>query len=207
MKVLILTCNTGGGHNAAAAALRRELESRGHTCAVADALSFGPKHFSEVISHLHTIAYRYFPKIYGAGYRKKEERVLGEDETSFEYKMNAICVPQLYRYLLSGGFDAIVTPHVFPAEMLTRLRRKYEYKKPFYFIATDYTCSPCVDEITPDYWVIPDERLIPEFTARGIPEDRLLPLGIPPTRQWPPMWTGMWPGGCCTCPSRGRWCW
>ena len=26
MKVLILTCNTGGGHNAAAAALRRELE-------------------------------------------------------------------------------------------------------------------------------------------------------------------------------------
>ena len=30
MKVLILTCNTGGGHNAAAAALRRELESRGH---------------------------------------------------------------------------------------------------------------------------------------------------------------------------------
>ena len=35
MKVLILTCNTGGGHNAAAAALRRELESRGHTCAVA----------------------------------------------------------------------------------------------------------------------------------------------------------------------------
>ena len=105
--------------------------------------------------------------------------MLGEDETSFEYKMNAICVPQLYRYLLSGGFDAIVTPHVFPAEMLTRLRRKYEYKKPFYFIATDYTCSPCVDEITPDYWVIPDERLIPEFTARGIPEDRLLPLGIP----------------------------
>ena len=63
--------------------------------------------------------------------------------------------------------------------MLTRLRRKYEYKNPFYFIATDYTCSPCVDEITPDYWVIPDERLIPEFTARGIPEDRLLPLGIP----------------------------
>lgn len=76
MKVLILTCNTGGGHNAAAAALRRELESRGHT-AVADALSFGPKHFSEAISHLHTIAYRYFPKIYGAGYRKKRSECWG----------------------------------------------------------------------------------------------------------------------------------
>ena len=80
MNILILTCNTGGGHNAASAALRRELESRGHTCTVADALSFGPKHFSEAVSHLHTIAYRYFPKIYGAGYRQKEKRVLGEDE-------------------------------------------------------------------------------------------------------------------------------
>ena len=56
MRILILTCNTGGGHNAAASALRRELESRGHTCSVADALSFGPRHFSEAISHLHTIA-------------------------------------------------------------------------------------------------------------------------------------------------------
>lgn len=179
MRILILTCNTGGGHNAAASALRRELESRGHTCSVADALSFGPRHFSEAISHLHTIAYRYFPRIYGMGYRKKEERVLRQDETSFEYKMNAICVPRLYRYLLQGGFDAIITPHVFPAEMLTRLRRKYNYKKPFYFIATDYTCSPCVDEITPDYWIIPDRRLIQEFSARGIPEEKLLPLGIP----------------------------
>lgn len=179
MKILILTCNTGGGHNAVAAALRHVLEARGHTCTVADALSFGPKHFSEAISHLHTIAYRYFPKIYGIGYRAKEERVLGEDETSFEYKMNSVCVPQLYRFLLQGGYDAVVAPHVFPAEMMTRLRRKYEYSKPFYFIATDYTCSPCVDEITPDYWIIPDKRLIPEFACRGIPEERLLPLGIP----------------------------
>lgn len=179
MNILILTCNTGGGHNAASAALRRELESRGHTCTVADALSFGPKHFSEAVSHLHTIAYRYFPKIYGAGYRQKEKRVLGEDETSFEYKMNAICVPRLYQYLRKGRFDAVVTPHVFPAEMLTRLCRKYGRTKPFYFIATDYTCSPCVDEITPDCWVIPDRRLIPEFTERDIPEERLLPLGIP----------------------------
>ena len=29
MKILILTCNTGGGHNAAVAALRRELAIKG----------------------------------------------------------------------------------------------------------------------------------------------------------------------------------
>ena len=68
MKVLILTCNTGGGHNAAAAALRRELESRGHTCAVADALSFGPKHFSEAISHLHTVRFPWKkPSLFSSG--------------------------------------------------------------------------------------------------------------------------------------------
>ena len=30
MKIAILSCNTGGGHNAAAAALAEELAARGH---------------------------------------------------------------------------------------------------------------------------------------------------------------------------------
>ena len=77
MKVLILTCNTGGGHNAAAAALRRELESRGHTCAVADALSFGPKHFSEVISTCTPSPTGISPKYTGRATAKKRSECWG----------------------------------------------------------------------------------------------------------------------------------
>ena len=39
MKVLILSCNTGGGHNAAGAAVAEALERRGHTAVLTDFLS------------------------------------------------------------------------------------------------------------------------------------------------------------------------
>lgn len=183
MKVLILSCNTGGGHNSASQALKEELQRRGIECQVTDALSFGPRYFSELISKLHTIAYRYFPKVYGAGYRSKEQLIPADQET-FESRMNAICVPRLYRYLHNNHFDTIITPHVFPAEMLTRIRRKYCVTWKSYFIATDYTCSPCVNEIRPDYWIIPDERLRPEFVQKGIPENRIVALGIPTAKRF-----------------------
>ena len=41
MKVLLLSCSTGEGHNSAAYALQEELESRGVACVLADPVAFG----------------------------------------------------------------------------------------------------------------------------------------------------------------------
>lgn len=38
-----------------------------------DALQFLPKSTADLISHGHDFAYRYAPKIYGAGYRREEK--------------------------------------------------------------------------------------------------------------------------------------
>ena len=43
MKIAILSCNTGGGHNAAAAALAEELAARGHESKTYNTLDFLPK--------------------------------------------------------------------------------------------------------------------------------------------------------------------
>ena len=40
MKVLILSCNTGGGHNSCAKAIGAELLNRGHTYETDDALLY-----------------------------------------------------------------------------------------------------------------------------------------------------------------------
>ena len=40
MRVLILTCNTGGGHNACAKAIQEVFVENGHSCETADAISF-----------------------------------------------------------------------------------------------------------------------------------------------------------------------
>ena len=54
MRVLILTCNTGGGHNAVAAALRDSLQRCGASCDVMDGLGFISKKASKFVSKWHT---------------------------------------------------------------------------------------------------------------------------------------------------------
>ena len=46
-------------------------------------------------------------------------------------------------------------------------------------IETDYTCIPFWEETDCDYYIIPHYELIDEFTAKGIPRERLKPYGIP----------------------------
>lgn len=49
MKVLILSCNTGGGHNAAAFALKESLEFHHHEAEVLDLMRLGRKHTSALV--------------------------------------------------------------------------------------------------------------------------------------------------------------
>ena len=68
MKVLILTCNTGQGHNSASAALCDAFAARGIVCDKVDALSFLSERVSDFISAWHTRIYRYLPWVFKKGY-------------------------------------------------------------------------------------------------------------------------------------------
>lgn len=68
MHILILTCNTGAGHNSAASAIREELEQHGDTCTCMDALRLESAEFSKLVCTVHALTYRYTPKLYGKGY-------------------------------------------------------------------------------------------------------------------------------------------
>ena len=50
MKALILSCNTGQGHNAAGKAILENLTQRGIVCEMADALAFAGEKVSKVTS-------------------------------------------------------------------------------------------------------------------------------------------------------------
>ena len=73
MKVLILSCNTGGGHNSCARAIGTELQRRGHSYETDDALLYVSKGTSRFVSNWHVRFYRYFPKLYNKGYQYAEE--------------------------------------------------------------------------------------------------------------------------------------
>ena len=50
MKALILSCNTGGGHNAAGHAMKEAYERAGHRCDVVDTIALTNQKMSDFVS-------------------------------------------------------------------------------------------------------------------------------------------------------------
>ena len=179
MRVLILTCNTGGGHNAVAAALAESFRRLGVSSDTADGLSFISQKASRFVSKWHTRFYRRYPKLYKAGYMSAENDAESNDRDNPVYRYMARGARRLDRAIQDGGYDAVVCVHVIPAMMMTELRRQHETGPVFCFVSTDYTCSPTVGGCTPDVCVIPHEELAEEFVSCGIARETLLAAGIP----------------------------
>ena len=179
MRVLILTCNTGGGHNAVAAALAESFRRLGVSSDTEDGLSFISQKASRFVSKWHTRFYRRYPKLYKAGYMSAENDAESNDRDNPVYRYMARGARRLGRAIQDGGYDAVVCVHVIPAMMMTELRRQHETGPVFCFVATDYTCSPTVGGCTPDICVIPPEELAEEFVSCGIARETLLAAGIP----------------------------
>mgnify|MGYP000001815621 FL=1 len=72
MKVLILSCNTGGGHNAAASALKESLNFYHHEAEVLDLMSLGRKHTSALVGGAYVKLVSVFPAGFGALYQLGE---------------------------------------------------------------------------------------------------------------------------------------
>ena len=178
MKVLLLSCNTGEGHNSAGRAICAALLEKGAEVEMLSALDFASKGYSNLICAVHTQTYLKATRFYGNSY-DAFERMRGKKGASFAYCLNAIYAQKLYRYIVSKGFDTVIATHVFPAEALTYIRRRYPVNFNAYFVATDYTCSPFVDETEMDAYFIPHGDLAEEFAAKGIDPDRLIATGIP----------------------------
>jgi len=182
MRVLILTCNTGGGHNAVAAALTESFRKLGASCDTMDGLSFISQKASRFVSRWHTRFYRRYPKLYKAGYMSVEGDAESNDRDNPVYRYMARGARRLDRTLQAGGYDAVVCVHVIPAMMMTEARRSRADAPVFCFVATDYTCSPTVGTCTPDICVIPHAELAQEFISCGVAADSLLAAGIPVRR-------------------------
>lgn len=179
MKLLILTCSTGGGHNSAAKAIAQAAKDIGVECTVADALRFLPGLDGKVISHGHTFVYRHLPRLFGVGYRR-EERGGGARAFRIESCRGARA---LYKFISAGGFDAVITVHVFAGFMLSSLRAKNMLKIPAALVATDYTCSPGVADCGLDLTFVP-YGLTGEFVSCGLKAERVVETGIPVSKEY-----------------------
>ena len=176
MKILILSCNTGEGHNSAGRAVKEYLELQGHQVVMEDMMLLKGARTSKAVGGAYVGIVKHCPLLFGLGYRLGGW-VSSDKRKSPVYYACSLLEGTLQRYLEQNRFDAIVTPHLYPAETLTAMKKKGWLKIPVVAIGTDYTCIPFWEETDCDYYVIPHEDLIDEFAKRGVPREKLLPWG------------------------------
>ncbi len=178
MKVLILSCNTGQGHNSAALAVEEALRLQGAECTVRDALTLSGKNTSKYAENIYVSITTHIPAAFGGIYHLGSF-ISNSRVKSPVYWANTRYAQILGDYVKNGGFDAVVCSHLFPAEALTCLRRKGLLSVKTYAVATDYTCIPFWEETELDYYFLPHRDLKGEFVKKKIPEKKLLCTGIP----------------------------
>ncbi len=183
MKILILSCNMGEGHNTAGRAVYEKFCQMGVECDFEDALAIAGMKVSRAVNNTYvgitTSIPGMFGWIYSVGRAVSDLNTNTLHVKSPVYAANALYRKKLAAFIRQGGYDVAVFSHLFPAECLTSLRKHGMIDIPFVNIATDYTCIPFWEETKPDYFVIPHPDLAEDFSSKGIPSETLLPFGIP----------------------------
>ena len=139
MKVLILSCNTGEGHNSCAAALEEECRNQNIPCDTEDALRFISPEVSRFISNWHVRIYRHAPGLFRVGYRAAEDHPAQFHEGSALYRYLTQGAEKLCGFIAGSGYDTVICTHTFAALMVSEVVKTHLPNLKTCFIATDYT--------------------------------------------------------------------
>ena len=178
MKILILSCSTGEGHNSAAKALEEELINRGENVIFKDALSFCNKKTKKIIQDFFNNIALKTPSIFGAMY-KAGDKISNTTIKSPIYFANSLYANKLGSYLNKNKIDIVICTHLFPMEAITYLKRKRQIKVKCYATLTDYTIIPFLEETELDGYFLPDETLVKKLSTKKVPKKIIHPFGIP----------------------------
>lgn len=178
MKILLLSCSTGEGHNHCALAVKEALDARGHETSFLDMLHMfgdpGPLSFDKILNRISTKAPDVFGMMYHAGVMYSATGV-----TSPVYMANIRHARQLNAFIRDNGYDAVVCSHLFPMETLTFLRRWERCDVKCYGILSDYTCIPFLAETNLDAYFLPHSEVRELCIQAGMPVEKLIVSGMP----------------------------
>ena len=179
MKLLILSCNTGEGHNSAAKAVIEAAEGRGFECVMRDPMSFRSKSATKLVSGTYNGMIKHIPRAFGAMYKISDMVDSGIPGRSAVYRIYSTAAKKMSQFIQDESIDAVVCTHIFGMEAMTAVRRKYLPDFPCIGVQTDYTCVPFFAETELDRYITPHADLNGEMAAHGLPLTKVAPLGIP----------------------------
>ena len=178
MKILILSCHTGDGHNRAAQAIAKELDLMGIDWEIRDPVGFQSERAKKVVSLMYNDMIKFSPRSFGKIY--KLGRWYSEKKLpSPVYLANAHYAPLLHNYIERENIDAVICTHLYGMEAMTAILQRYGNIVPTFAVLTDYTLIPFMRDIELDGYFIPHKSLIPQLKKMGICDSQIFCTGIP----------------------------
>lgn len=141
MNALVLFTTTGSGHVTAAEALYDEFKTINVKVMKIDTLRIVQESAAKNISKLYNNFVIKKPNLFGQLY-KAGKYISNPYIKSIIYGFNMINCSKLYNIILQNNPDIILCTHIFSAQSLTHIKRKYDINALTACVATDYTCAP-----------------------------------------------------------------
>lgn len=178
MKILILSCDTGEGHNSAAYAIAEACRKNNINYTLGDPLDFGGRKTGAIVSSSYNGMIKNAPAAFSVLY-KAGDIYSSTGLTSPIYFANSLYADNLKAYIAKNRFSAVICTHLFAMEAMTAVRKKTGLCVPCFGVLTDYTCVPFFVETRLDGYFIPHEDLRKEVADKGIPNELIYGAGIP----------------------------
>ncbi|MFA5881922.1 MAG: glycosyltransferase [Eubacteriales bacterium] len=181
--VLFFSVSIGAGHDLAAQAVAQEIIHRYEHCQtkIVDTFRYINPVLNRVIVGSYMESLKFNPKIWGYLYKQAEQGDKFVDLSSIISKIGSTKTENLINEL---DPQVVVCTHAFPTGILSAMKAKGKLKVPLVVILTDYTVHPFWIHEHVDKYVLPCAELKYEIMEYGVPEEKIMPTGIPLRRQF-----------------------
>ena len=192
MDALIMSCGTGGGHNTAARAIKEEMEKRGFRTVMLNPYTLRSDKLADRIDNSYIEVVKKAPVVFGTVY-KAGELYSRLPFHSPVYFVNGSMISAMEDYLGQHSFDVVITTHLYPAEILTNMKRR-GMKLPKTIYVQPITCVSHLRKKPSVMPMLSQQRILRmRLQGKGFREKKYFPWGFLFTAGFPQKSAGVKP--------------
>lgn len=179
MKCLVMSVKAGFGHHSTGQAVIDYLEELGFECKMLDTFEYINPLLGDSISDGYLFSTKYLPEVYGKAYNIFDKHDESYDKHSPITILSKLVSRKIKDFVDNFKPDVVIGTHSYACLLMTYLKESGHINCPTFGIVTDFTVHPFWESTNIDYYVTPDKLLNNQMNKKGIPTEKILPIGIP----------------------------
>jgi processive 1,2-diacylglycerol beta-glucosyltransferase len=176
--ILLLYITEVSGHHSASLAIEKSLKILSSEIEILNLNAF---HYTnpiseKVVNRIYTAIIKRTPKIWDYVYDNPQVKKSIDKLKNVVHKLNFSKLKKLFDKFQP---DIIVCTQAYPCGMVAEFKRTHKSRIPLIGVLTDYVPHSYWLYENVDYFICPSEEIAQRLVKRGIPGDKIKPLGIP----------------------------